>query len=77
MNYPAELFPQMIVADLLDQCPECIPWFLGKRMLCVGCLMARFDTLSDVAQNYGLTVDGMLAELRGVVKSLSEGASHV
>jgi hybrid cluster-associated redox disulfide protein len=69
MNDPANLFHQTTVSELLDQHPECIPWFMDQHMLCVGCQMSRFDTLDDVAQNYGWPVDGLLAELRAVVES--------
>jgi hybrid cluster-associated redox disulfide protein len=62
--------PQMRVAELLDQHPECIPVFLRHHMICVGCGLAPFDTLEDAMRNYGLLMEGFLEELNSVVKFL-------
>ncbi len=69
MNYPPQLHLQVSVAALLAEHPECIPFFLRKRMACVGCQMAPFDTLGDAARNYGLDSADFLAELLAVVES--------
>ena len=69
MNYPSDLFPRMSVSELLYRYPMCIPVFLGHRMACVGCSMAAFDTIADAANHYGLAVELLLEELRGVVQS--------
>jgi hybrid cluster-associated redox disulfide protein len=69
MNYPTDLSPQMSVSDLLYRYPECIPVFLSHHMACVGCSMSAFDTIADAAQNYGLPVEPLLIEMRGVVQS--------
>jgi hybrid cluster-associated redox disulfide protein len=69
MNTMNEISAWTTVSDLLTCCPECIPIFLGHRMACVGCLMARFDTLSDAASNYRLPVETLLLEIRAVVQS--------
>ena len=69
MNYPSDLSPWTSVAELLSRYPMCIPVFLGHRMACVGCSMAAFDTIADAANNYGLAVELLLEEMRGVVQS--------
>jgi len=57
----------MIVADLLSEWPEAIPVFLNRRMACVGCNMARFETLQDASRIYGVNREQFLAEINQVV----------
>ena len=38
--------------------------FNAHRTFCVGCSLARFCTLADVARMYGLSLDALLDELR-------------
>jgi hypothetical protein len=42
-------------------------------MACVGCVMARFDTLADVTAIYGLHLSHFLSELQ---QTISETESH-
>lgn len=51
------------VAAYLDRCPQGARVFLAHRMACVGCSLAKFDTLADAARAYGLPLDGFLHEL--------------
>lgn len=38
--------------------------FIGHHTACVGCYLARFCTLSDVARTYSLPLDVLLDELQ-------------
>ena len=49
--------------DLQQRWPGTIPVLLRRGMACVGCPMARFDTVQDLATNYGVEVDELLDEL--------------
>jgi hybrid cluster-associated redox disulfide protein len=51
------------VSAYLERCPEAARVFLAHRMACVGCSLAKFDTLADAARAYGLPLDGFLHEL--------------
>jgi hybrid cluster-associated redox disulfide protein len=62
------LFLEMNVADLLARWPEMIPIFLRRKLSCVGCSMAPFDTLADVAANYHLNPQALLGELTQVIQ---------
>ena len=42
----------MAVGDVLEKWPETVPVFQELKMACVGCAMAPFDTLDDVATIY-------------------------
>ena len=54
------------VSELLEQWPECAQVLNERRMACVGCELAAFDTLADAARVYGLDRAVLLAELRSV-----------
>ena len=57
------------VADLLSRWPQLIQWFISHQMSCVGCNMAIFDTLQEVADNYHLPVDSMISELFQIIQT--------
>ena len=64
----ALLTPDLSVADCLARWPQSIQWFLSHQMSCVGCNMAGFDTLQEVAVNYQLSIDDLLSELRQTIQ---------
>lgn len=51
------------VAQVLKLRPAAAIVFVRRGMACVGCSMAPFETLSDVAAVYGQEPGGFLAEL--------------
>lgn len=51
------------VSAYLERCPQGARVFLAHRMACVGCSLAKFDTLGDAARVYGLPLDAFLQEL--------------
>ncbi len=57
------LSPTLTVQQLFDRWPETMNVFVRLRFACIGCAIAPFDTLEDVAKNYGLTQDELLAQL--------------
>lgn len=61
-NFPS-LSPQIAMADLMAAWPQVIPTLLDRHMACVGCDMARFETLADAALIYGLDLHNLLADL--------------
>jgi hybrid cluster-associated redox disulfide protein len=63
INRP-ELTAALTVQELLDRWPETAQVFIRHQMGCVGCAMAPFDSLSDAAAVYHLSVDEFLVELR-------------
>lgn len=51
---PAEFNLQMTIAEVIAACPAAGA-ALGRRgMACVGCPMARFETVSEAAAAYGI-----------------------
>jgi hybrid cluster-associated redox disulfide protein len=65
------LGPTAIVAEVLAQWPQTIPVFVRHRMGCVGCSMARFETLADSACIYGLSISQFLDELRQTLPDMA------
>lgn len=59
-----DLSEDLIVADVLDYWPETVPVFLNRRMGCVGCTMASFETLAEAANIYGLCCTRFVKELQ-------------
>ena len=61
------LSEDFIVADVLNRWPETVPVLLNRQMGCVGCTMAPFEILADVANNYRLRCDRLIGELEDAI----------
>ncbi|ACZ38066.1 DUF1858 domain-containing protein [Sphaerobacter thermophilus] len=64
--------PDTNVEALLDRFPVAATVFLRRRMHCVGCSMARFETIADVCAIYRQPLQAMLADLNAAVR----GGAH-
>lgn len=53
----------LTVAEVLSAWPATARVFLRRGMACVGCAMAPFDTLAEVAQVYGLASGDLVDDL--------------
>lgn len=60
---------EMTVEEALDRWPALARVFVDRRMACVGCAMARFERLSDVARIYGVSVASLLVAMRRALRS--------
>ena len=58
-------FLQRDVASLLADHPQAVKIFLQHRMACVGCSMAKFETLQDAARIYGVDPLSLAADIKG------------
>ena len=65
LQYAAVL--QGDVASLLAEIPQAVAVFLRHGMACVGCSMAKFETLQDAALIYGLDPVCLLNEIEEVL----------
>jgi hybrid cluster-associated redox disulfide protein len=52
-----------IVSEVLAAWPKIVPLFIERRLYCVGCSMARFETLADVSKIYRLDLNQFLEDL--------------
>jgi hybrid cluster-associated redox disulfide protein len=59
----------MAVGDVLENWPETVPVFQELKMACVGCAMAPFDTLDDVATIYKVDLSQFIDALYQAINS--------
>ncbi len=64
------LLAELTVAEVLKRWPQTIPVFLRHGMACIGCAMASFETLADVATIYGLQLSRFLSELQRTIQPM-------
>ena len=57
----------VLVADIMKTWPQTVQIFLRYHMLCIGCELSEFDTLSDAIKNYELNSDEFLEELNDLI----------
>ena len=67
------VFLESTVEQTLDQFPFLAVIFVRRGMACVGCAMARFDTLADAARIYGQRADELVAELDSTARNAAAG----
>jgi hybrid cluster-associated redox disulfide protein len=53
----------MLVFDVLSESPAAARVFIERRMGCVGCTFARFETVAEVAGVYGCDADELAYSL--------------
>lgn len=61
--------PDLSLEELLKTWPQLTPVFFRHKMLCVGCLVARFHTVQDACIAYGLCIDAFYVELAQALNS--------
>lgn len=63
---------EMVVADVLDRWPETVAVFQQFKTACVGCVMAPFDTLDDVARIYDLDLAALMSAIDATIAAAAE-----
>ncbi|MDX1614370.1 MAG: DUF1858 domain-containing protein [Candidatus Promineifilaceae bacterium] len=56
----------MTVSEILDRWPTAVRVFQELKTACVGCPMAPFDTMEDVARIYNLSLPKLMGALEAV-----------
>jgi hybrid cluster-associated redox disulfide protein len=67
-EYTASAIGDMLVADVLARWPQTAPVFLRRRLACVGCSLARFEQIADVAAAYSLDLAHFCEDLRQAIE---------
>ncbi len=57
----------MTVAEVLEKWPGTVSVFQELKTACVGCVMAPYDSLADVARIYDIELSGILSALQVAV----------
>ncbi len=60
---------EMTVAEVLETWPETVEVFQAFKTACVGCVMAPFDTLVDVARIYELDLGAIMEALHQAIRT--------
>ncbi|WP_296432279.1 DUF1858 domain-containing protein [Yoonia sp.] len=60
--------PDTPLNELIADWPETVEVFFRHQMLCVGCLVAPFHTVTDACKEYGLEIDAFYAELTATLR---------
>ncbi len=63
------LSKEMTVAEVLERWPQAVSVFQDFKTACVGCSMAPFDTMVDVAREYNLEISEIMDALERVVEN--------
>jgi hybrid cluster-associated redox disulfide protein len=54
MQLPSLDGPDLTLSDLMETWPETISVFLHYRILCVGCIISRFHTVTDACCEHNI-----------------------
>jgi hybrid cluster-associated redox disulfide protein len=58
---------EMTVAEILEKWPGAVSVFQELKTACVGCAMAPFDTMVDIAQIYDIELSDLMTALEQFV----------
>lgn len=61
---PTQFHPRMSVEELLTIHPRAAEAFIDRRMACVGCPIAPFETIEEVVRIYGEDTQRFLESVR-------------
>lgn len=75
MNGNVRITADTTIDALLAAVPAAAAVFVRRRMHCVGCEVAAFETIADVSRNYGQPLAAVLQELR-TAASGAAGRAH-
>jgi len=57
-----------IITEVLEKAPQAVPFFQGIGMHCLGCAMARGETIGEACMVHGVDVDEFLAKLNEIAE---------
>lgn len=61
------LSADLTVDEVMRRWPRTLPVFVRLKLNCVGCDMAPFETLADIARTYDLDLPELLAQLEAAL----------
>ena len=63
----SQITKDTIIADILNIAPDSAPVFLSYGMHCLGCAVARSETLEQACAGHDINIDEMLAKLSALI----------
>ncbi len=76
MVRPDDLEEDLTLAELFERWPMTASVFVENRMACVGCPMAKFNTLADAIRIYSLSQEGFFQELARAINEKEGDENH-
>ena len=64
MMEPQQISQYWTVSEILKKYPETRQVFIERKTLCLGCYLARFCNLKEVAQDYSLEIETLVHEIQ-------------
>jgi len=62
----------MAIGQVVEEHPETVPVFFKHGLGCVGCAIARFESIEQGARAHGVEVDSLIADLNDAVAKPAE-----
>jgi len=59
----------LTVSEIMRRWPATMRLFIDRRLLCVGCPIAPFHVLTDVAREHGTDYDNLVAAVSAVTNA--------
>jgi len=76
MAHLQRITPDMDIDAVIELYPATIPVFIRYGMQCVGCHVARFETIAGSAEIYGVDLDRLLEQLNAALERSEQDAYH-
>jgi hybrid cluster-associated redox disulfide protein len=67
-----DLTPNNTIAELLAAYPVAARVLVGHRMHCVGCDIARFETIADACTIYDVAVEDLLGDIHRAIATTED-----
>jgi len=59
----------MSIEEIVTKYPQTIAVFMAYGLGCIGCQIARFETLEEGAMAHGIDVDSLVKDLNAFIES--------
>ncbi len=69
MQLSARELHDLSLIAIMDRWPQTLSVFIKHQMLCIGCTIAPFHTITDACREHNLEEDKIVAELIAAIKS--------
>ena len=64
----AQITEDTIIAEILQIAPDAAPLLIAAGMHCLGCGMARSETLGQACAGHGVDIDELLTKLNALAE---------
>ncbi len=59
---------EMPIEEIVQQYPQTVRVFLSHGLFCIGCAVARFESLEQGALAHGIDVEALVKDLNAVIE---------